>query len=124
MHLASGLPIGGDERLERVGIDRATRDELRDGRDAAAAGALEGERGILRDERLDAQPDHRRQILIGGVLGVRQERARDVPAGRVVQALQRRRQVEPHDRRSGRRGPCGSNVSIAFGDGVPSSQSS
>ena len=29
---------GGDERLERVGVDGAARDELRDERDGAAAG--------------------------------------------------------------------------------------
>ena len=95
-----GLADRRDQRLERVGVYRAPRHIPRDHRDAATARALEGERRILGDERLHAQPDHRRQILIGGILGVRQQRARDVPAGGVIQALQRGRQVEPHDRRA------------------------
>ena len=66
----------GDERLERVGIDGAARDELRDQRNAAAAGALERERRVLPDERLDAEPDHLRQVVIGGILAVRHQLAR------------------------------------------------
>ncbi len=94
------VPMAAYQRLERISIDGPTGDILRDQRNAAPAGALERERRILRDERLYAEPDHLRQVLIGRVLRVHHQLARDAPARRVIQALQGGGQIEPHDGRA------------------------
>ena len=55
---------------------------------------------IRGDERLDREPDQRRQVLIRGILGARQQTIGDGPACSAIEPLQRRRKIETNDRRA------------------------
>ena len=55
---------------------------------------------VLRDERLDAEPEHLRQVVIGGILAVRHELAGDRPALRFGDPLKRRGEIQAHDGRA------------------------
>ena len=57
-------------------------------------------RGVGFDHRLDAKPQHLRQVMICSVLGMSDEVLRNGPALRHVHALKRRREVKAHDGRA------------------------
>ena len=58
---------------------------------------FQGGARVARDQRLDAEPDHLRQVVIAGILAARHQTAGDRPALSLIDALQRRGQVQPHD---------------------------
>ena len=61
-----------DQWFQGVRIHGSARNELRDERNAALAGAVEGKRWIRGHERLDAQPHHLWQIVVCRVFRVHQ----------------------------------------------------
>ena len=87
----------GDDRINRTRVDGPPCDEASQRRDAAARGAFERQRRIGRNQRLDAKPDHCRQILIAGILGMRHQFRRNRPPRRQTQALKSGGEIEPNN---------------------------
>jgi hypothetical protein len=61
--------------------------------------AFESARRIGGDQRLDAEPDHFREVVIGRVFAARHQPGRDAPAIRRFDALERGCEIEPYNRR-------------------------
>ena len=86
----------------------------------ALRGQVERPAGIDVGQRLGGVPVHQRQVVVGGVLARgRASSGSDVPALLERQPLQRRGQVQPHDRRRIALAPARRASVEQLGDGLP-----